>query len=50
LFAKNATLHFDSKVWPRKNEKAKSPSDIEITVKPSALVILQPERAERKLA
>jgi diacylglycerol kinase family enzyme len=40
----NATLHFDSKVWPRKNEKAKSQSDIEITVKPSALVILQPGR------
>jgi diacylglycerol kinase family enzyme len=46
----NSTLHFDDKVWPRKNEKAKSPSDIEITVKPSALVILQPGRAERKLA
>ena len=46
----NATLHFDSKVWSRKNEKAKSPSDIEITVKPSALVILQPGRAEHKLA
>ena len=46
----NSTLHFDDKVWPRKNEKAKSPSDIEITVKPSALVILQPGRAEHKLA
>jgi hypothetical protein len=45
----NSTLHFDSKVWPRKREKAKRPSDIEITVKPSALVILQPRRAEQKL-
>ena len=50
IVCENATLHFDSKVWPRKNEKAKSPSDIEITVKPSALVILQPGRAEHKLA
>ena len=40
----NSTLHFDDKVWPRKNKKAKSPSDIEILVKPSALVILQPGR------
>src|SRR6266567_1543920 len=40
----NSTLHFDDKVWPRKNKKAKTPSDIEITVKPSALVILQPGR------
>ena len=37
----NSMLHFDDKVWPRKKQKAKSPSDIEITVKPSALVILQ---------
>ena len=40
----NSTLHFDDKVWPRKNKKAKTPSDIEITVEPSALVILQPGR------
>ena len=46
----NATLHFDDKVWPRKNQKTRSSSDIEITVKPSALVILQPGRAEHKLA
>src|SRR6266567_7382815 len=39
----NSTLHFDDKVWPDKNQKAKSPNEIEITVKPSALVILQPE-------
>lgn len=41
---KKSTLHFDSKVWPPKNEKAESPSDIEIMVKPSALMILQPGR------
>ena len=40
----NSTLHFDGKAWPRKNKKAKTPSDIEIMVKPSALVILQPGR------
>jgi hypothetical protein len=44
----NSMLHFDDKVWPRKKQKAKSPSDIEITVKP--LVILQPARAEHKSA
>jgi hypothetical protein len=32
-----------------KNKKAKSPSDIEITVNPSALVILQPGQAQHKL-
>jgi hypothetical protein len=37
----NSTLHFDSKLWPHKNLKVKSPSEIKITVKPSALVILQ---------
>jgi hypothetical protein len=47
---KNSTLHFDDKVWPRKKQKAKSPSDIEITVKPSALVILQPAHAKHKSA
>jgi diacylglycerol kinase family enzyme len=44
----NSTLHFDSKVWPPENQKAKSPNQIEITVKPSALVILQPARAKHK--
>jgi diacylglycerol kinase family enzyme len=38
----NSTLHFDDKLWPRKNQNVKSPSEIEITVKPSALLILQP--------
>jgi diacylglycerol kinase (ATP) len=45
----NSTLHFDDKVWPRKKQEAKSPSDIEITVKPSALVIPQPAGAQQKL-
>jgi diacylglycerol kinase (ATP) len=47
---KNATLHFDSKVWPPKNQKAKRPNEIEITVKPSALVILRPADAQHEPA
>jgi diacylglycerol kinase (ATP) len=46
----NSTLHFDGKLWPRKGQKVKSPSEIEITVKPSALVILQAARAEQIVA
>ena len=46
----NSTLHFDSKVWPPKNQKAKRPSEIEITVKPSALVILRSADAEHESA
>jgi diacylglycerol kinase (ATP) len=37
-----STLHLDDEAWPRKKQKPKSPSEIEITVKASALVILQP--------
>jgi diacylglycerol kinase family enzyme len=37
-----STLHIDDEPWPRKKQKPKSPTEIEITVKPSALVILQP--------
>jgi hypothetical protein len=33
----------------RKKDRAKGPSNIEITVKPSALVIPQPGRADQKL-
>ena len=39
---KKSTFHFDDKLWPRKKQKPGSPSEIEITVKPSALLILQP--------
>jgi hypothetical protein len=37
-----STLHFDDKIWPRKGQRARNPSEVEITVKPSALIILQP--------
>jgi diacylglycerol kinase (ATP) len=45
-----SAFHFDSKRWPRKNQKVESPTVIEITVKPSALVILQPRLPERTVA
>jgi diacylglycerol kinase family enzyme len=36
-----STLHLDDEAWPRKKQKPKNPTEVEITVKPSALVILQ---------
>jgi diacylglycerol kinase (ATP) len=47
IVSEGSTLHFDDKLWPGKKQKAKSPSEIEITVKPSALLILQPETSLR---
>jgi diacylglycerol kinase family enzyme len=44
----NSTIHLDSKLWPPKPKKMESTAEIEITVKPSALVILQPGHAEHK--
>jgi diacylglycerol kinase (ATP) len=40
-------FHFDDKLWPPKKQEPGSPSAIEITVKPSALLILQPETSLR---
>jgi diacylglycerol kinase family enzyme len=37
-----STIHFDDKLWPRNKEKPKDPTEIKITVKPCAIVILQP--------
>src|SRR5262249_14801514 len=45
----NSRLHFDGKIWPRRKPKARRPGKIEITVKPSALVILQPIQSLRSL-
>jgi diacylglycerol kinase (ATP) len=39
---RGSTLHFDDQFWPHKKQKPKNLREIEITVKPSALVILQP--------
>jgi diacylglycerol kinase family enzyme len=43
----NSTIHFDDKLWPRKGQKVKSPREIEITVKPSGLMILRPGALKR---
>jgi diacylglycerol kinase (ATP) len=40
-----SALHLDDEPWPRKKQKPKGPNEIEITAKPSALMILQPRRA-----
>jgi diacylglycerol kinase family enzyme len=39
---KGSTIHFDDKLWPDKKQSRKSSSEIIITVKPSALIILHP--------
>src|SRR6266480_674437 len=39
---KGSTLHLDDKLWPEKKQSEKSSNEIKITVKPSALIILQP--------
>jgi diacylglycerol kinase (ATP) len=39
---KGSTIHFDDKLWPDKKQSRRSSSEIKITVKPSALIILQP--------
>jgi len=36
-----STLHLDDKLWPDEKQSQKSYSQIKITVKPSALIILQ---------
>jgi diacylglycerol kinase family enzyme len=39
---KGSTLHLDDKLWPDKKLTGKESSEIKISVKPSALIILQP--------
>jgi diacylglycerol kinase (ATP) len=39
---KGSTLHLDDQLWPDKKQTRKSSNEIKITVKPSALIILQP--------
>jgi len=39
---KGSTLHLDDKVWPEKEQSERTSSEIKITVKHSALIILQP--------
>ena len=45
---RGSTLHFDDEPWPHKRQKPKSPSTIEVTVKRSALIILQPTTTIKK--
>jgi diacylglycerol kinase (ATP) len=40
--SKKSTIHLDDTFWPRKKKQSKHRSEIEITVKPSALIVLQP--------
>ena len=42
IVCKGSTLHLDDKLWPEKKQSGKGSSEIKITVKPSALIILQP--------
>ena len=39
---KGSTIHLDDKLWRNKKKNKKSSDEIKITVKPSALIILQP--------
>ena len=40
---KKSIVHFDDKLWPEREDKPKRSSEITIAVKPSALIILEPE-------
>ena len=40
----SSKLHLDDKVWPRKKQGSKQHREIELAVRPSALVILRPGR------
>jgi len=40
----SAKLHLDDKLWPRKKRESKHRREIEVTVRPSALVVLLPGR------
>jgi diacylglycerol kinase family enzyme len=42
----NSLLHLDGKLWPRKKQKMKPGDVVEITLKPSALLVLRPPAEE----
>jgi diacylglycerol kinase (ATP) len=46
ITSKNSIIRLDGKIWPRDKRKRrrKRPAKIEITIRPSALVVLQPPR------
>ena len=45
IIAKGSTIHLDDELWREKKKTRKSVDEINITVKPSALIILQPAAA-----
>ena len=45
IICKGSTIHLDDKLWQNKEKSGKSSDEIKITVKPSALIILQPASA-----
>jgi hypothetical protein len=42
ISCKKSTIHLDDTFWPCKKQQPKHRSKLEITVKPSALIVLQP--------
>jgi diacylglycerol kinase family enzyme len=48
IIYKKATIHLDDDFWPRKRQLTKRPVKINITVEPSALVILQIPRHKKR--
>jgi diacylglycerol kinase family enzyme len=49
IASKKATIHLDDDFWPPQGQKQKSLAEIKITVKPSALIILQiPSHKKRR--
>jgi diacylglycerol kinase (ATP) len=42
IYARKSTIHIDDRFWPRKKRQTKCWNKIEITVKPSALIVQQP--------
>jgi hypothetical protein len=42
ISSRKSTIHIDDRFWPRKKQQSKHWNEIEITVKQSASVILEP--------
>jgi diacylglycerol kinase family enzyme len=42
ISSKKSTIHLDDRFWPRTKQQSKRRGEIEITVKPSALIVRQP--------
>ncbi len=44
---KKSPLHLDDELWPNEKRNKPDPGEIEIEVRPSALMVLRPERSRR---